>query len=347
MKLLENIFRSVNIALVNELAQLCDRMRLDVWEVVEAAATKPFGFMRFKPGPGLGGHCLPVDPFYLAWKAREFDFYTEFIELAGKINENMPYFCLRRSAGRSTGSSKSRQGSRVHLLGVSYKAERRRPARVPRTQAVELLRDEGADRLLLRPARAGAARTRSRPRSRYGARRARPTASSSSRRTAASTTTTLAAAARLVVDFRNATGVGGSQRQGVEAVAPPSRARASGRGDPTSPATSTSSPGWPGSATRARSASRGRPRATRRPVRRPPSTSSCRTRRSRRWSSPRRSRRTRSWRGAPSSPASMSSSRSRWRWEPRTPRAWWHSRRSAASRSCPATCSSTTPVSSS
>ncbi|HEX2427507.1 MAG TPA: nucleotide sugar dehydrogenase, partial [Gaiellaceae bacterium] len=92
-KLLENIFRSVNIALVNELAQLCDRMGIDVWEVVEAAATKPFGFMSFKPGPGLGGHCIPIDPFYLTWKAREYDFYTEFIELAGKINANMPYFC--------------------------------------------------------------------------------------------------------------------------------------------------------------------------------------------------------------------------------------------------------------
>jgi UDP-N-acetyl-D-glucosamine dehydrogenase len=85
-KLLENIFRSVNIALVNELAQLCDRMGIDVWEVVEAAATKPFGFMSFKPGPGLGGHCIPIDPFYLTWKAREFGFYTEFIELAGKVN---------------------------------------------------------------------------------------------------------------------------------------------------------------------------------------------------------------------------------------------------------------------
>ncbi|MDP9232324.1 MAG: nucleotide sugar dehydrogenase, partial [Actinomycetota bacterium] len=92
-KLLENIFRSVNIALVNELAQLCDRMGLDVWEIVDAASTKPFGFMRFEPGPGLGGHCLPVDPFYLSWKARQYDFYTEFIELAGKVNANMPYFC--------------------------------------------------------------------------------------------------------------------------------------------------------------------------------------------------------------------------------------------------------------
>ena len=98
VKLLENIFRSVNIALVNELAQLCDRMGLDVWEVIEAAGTKPFGFMPFEPGPGLGGHCLPVDPFYLSWRAREYDFYTEFIELAGKVNENMPYFCLDKIA---------------------------------------------------------------------------------------------------------------------------------------------------------------------------------------------------------------------------------------------------------
>jgi len=99
-KLLENIFRSVNIALVNELAQLCDRMQIDVWEVIGAAATKPFGFMSFQPGPGLGGHCMPIDPFYLTWKAREYDFYTEFIELAGKVNENMPYWCLGKIARR-------------------------------------------------------------------------------------------------------------------------------------------------------------------------------------------------------------------------------------------------------
>src|SRR3954454_9009172 len=92
-KLLENIFRSVNIALVNELAQLCDRMDIDVWEVVSAAATKPFGFMSFQPGPGLGGHCIPLDPFYLSWKAREYDFTTRFIDLAGEVNNNMPYFC--------------------------------------------------------------------------------------------------------------------------------------------------------------------------------------------------------------------------------------------------------------
>src|SRR4051794_24728925 len=93
-KLLENIFRSVNIALVNELAILCDRMGIDIWEVVDAAATKPYGFMRFEPGPGMGGHCLPVDPFYLSWRARQFDMATEFIELAGKINQNMPYHCV-------------------------------------------------------------------------------------------------------------------------------------------------------------------------------------------------------------------------------------------------------------
>ena len=99
-KLLENIFRSVNIALVNELAQLCDRLGIDVWEVIDAAATKPFGFMRFDPGPGMGGHCLPVDPFYLAFKAREHDFYTEFIELAGKINQYQPASASRGSSGR-------------------------------------------------------------------------------------------------------------------------------------------------------------------------------------------------------------------------------------------------------
>ncbi len=144
-KLLENIFRSVNIALVNELAQLCDRMRVDVWEVVEAAATKPFGFMSFKPGPGLGGHCLPVDPFYLAWKAREFDFYTEFIELAGKVNENMPYFCLEKITRALNSDEKSVKGSHVHLVGVSYKADVGDLRESPALKLVELLRDEGAE----------------------------------------------------------------------------------------------------------------------------------------------------------------------------------------------------------
>jgi UDP-N-acetyl-D-glucosamine dehydrogenase len=144
-KLLENIFRSVNIALVNELAQLCDRMQVDVWEVVEAAATKPFGFMSFKPGPGLGGHCLPVDPFYLAWKAREFDFYTEFIELAGKVNENMPYFCLEKITRALNSQQKAVKGSRVHLVGVSYKADVGDLRESPALKLIELLRNEGAE----------------------------------------------------------------------------------------------------------------------------------------------------------------------------------------------------------
>ena len=121
-KLLENIFRSVNIALVNELAQLCDRMAIDVWEVVDAASTKPFGFMRFDPGPGMGGHCLPVDPFYLAFKAREHDFYPEFIELAGKLNKSQPKFCVERAERALNDVRKPVNGSRILVLGVAYKA---------------------------------------------------------------------------------------------------------------------------------------------------------------------------------------------------------------------------------
>ena len=121
-KLLENVFRSVNIALVNELAQLSERMEIDLWEVIDAASTKPFGFMRFEPGPGMGGHCLPVDPFYLAFKAREHDFYTEFVELAGKINQNQPLFCVRRMERALNEVGKPMKGSRVLLLGVAYKA---------------------------------------------------------------------------------------------------------------------------------------------------------------------------------------------------------------------------------
>jgi UDP-N-acetyl-D-glucosamine dehydrogenase len=144
-KLLENIFRSVNIALVNELAQLCDRMHVDVWEVVEAAATKPFGFMSFKPGPGLGGHCLPVDPFYLSWKAREYDFYTEFIELAGKVNENMPYFCQEKITRALNSQERAVKGSRIHLVGVAYKADVADLRESPALKLIELLREEGAD----------------------------------------------------------------------------------------------------------------------------------------------------------------------------------------------------------
>jgi UDP-N-acetyl-D-glucosamine dehydrogenase len=145
-KLLENIFRSVNIALVNELAQLCDRMDLDIWEVVDAAATKPFGFMRFDPGPGLGGHCLPVDPFYLSWKARQYDFYTEFIELAGKVNQNMPYFCRSLiSQAMNHGRELSLKGSKILLLGVTYKADVRDTRESPALKLIELLRNGGAE----------------------------------------------------------------------------------------------------------------------------------------------------------------------------------------------------------
>jgi UDP-N-acetyl-D-glucosamine dehydrogenase len=121
-KLLENVFRSVNIALVNELAILSERMGIDIWEVVDAAATKPYGFMRFEPGPGMGGHCLPVDPFYLAFKAREYDFPAEFIELAGKVNQQQPRYCADRIAKALNDAGKPVRGSRVLLLGVSYKA---------------------------------------------------------------------------------------------------------------------------------------------------------------------------------------------------------------------------------
>jgi UDP-N-acetyl-D-glucosamine dehydrogenase len=145
-KLLENIFRSVNIALVNELAQLCDRMGIDVWEVVEAAATKPFGFMSFQPGPGLGGHCIPIDPFYLTWKAREYGFYTEFIELAGKVNESMPYYCrsvisqaLNHSLQRSLKSSK------VLVLGVSYKPDISDTRESPAIKIIALLQNAGSE----------------------------------------------------------------------------------------------------------------------------------------------------------------------------------------------------------
>ena len=145
-KLLENIFRSVNIALVNELAQLCDRMGIDIWEVVDAAATKPFGFMRFEPGPGLGGHCIPIDPFYLTWKAREFDFSTRFIELAGEVNQNMPYYCRSRvSQALNHGAGKSLKASRILVLGVAYKADISDMRESPAVKLIELLQNAGAD----------------------------------------------------------------------------------------------------------------------------------------------------------------------------------------------------------
>jgi UDP-N-acetyl-D-glucosamine dehydrogenase len=145
-KLLENIYRAVNIALVNELAQLTDRMGIDVWEVIDAAATKPFGFASFKPGPGLGGHCIPIDPFYLTWKAREFDFSTRFIELAGEVNNNMPYFCRSLiSQALNHGAKKAVSGSRILVIGVAYKPDIGDWRETPAEKLIHLLRNAGAD----------------------------------------------------------------------------------------------------------------------------------------------------------------------------------------------------------
>ena len=144
-KLLENIFRSVNIALVNELAVLCDRMGIDVWEVVDAAATKPYGFMSFKPGPGMGGHCLPVDPFYLSWRAREFDTQTEFVELAGEVNQAMPYFCVDRISRALNDHAKAVRGSRIAIFGVSYKPGVGDLRESPALRIMRILRERGAE----------------------------------------------------------------------------------------------------------------------------------------------------------------------------------------------------------
>ncbi len=144
-KLLENIFRSVNIALVNELAQLCDRLGIDIWEVIDAASTKPFGFMRFEPGPGMGGHCLPVDPFYLAYKARQHDFYPEFIELAGKVNQAQPWFCVERIERALNEAGKPVNGSGILILGVSYKAGIGDIRESPALKIIGRLQDLGGD----------------------------------------------------------------------------------------------------------------------------------------------------------------------------------------------------------
>jgi UDP-N-acetyl-D-glucosamine dehydrogenase len=144
-KLLENIFRSVNIALVNELAMLTDRMGIDVWEVVEAAATKPYGFMSFAPGPGMGGHCLPVDPFYLSWRAREFDMTTEFIELAGKVNQQMPYHCVAKAQRALNDAGRAIKGARIAVFGVSYKPGMGDTRESPALKIIELLRGLGAE----------------------------------------------------------------------------------------------------------------------------------------------------------------------------------------------------------
>ena len=145
-KLLENIFRSVNIAFVNELAQLCDRLEhVDVWEVVDAAATKPFGFMRFDPGPGMGGHCLPIDPFYLAYKARQVNFYPEFIELAGKVNQAQPQWCAERVERALNDVRKPVRDSKILVLGVSYKAGVGDTRESPALKIIAALQDLGGD----------------------------------------------------------------------------------------------------------------------------------------------------------------------------------------------------------
>ncbi|HET9073299.1 MAG TPA: nucleotide sugar dehydrogenase [Solirubrobacteraceae bacterium] len=143
-KLLENIFRSVNIALVNELAILAERMGIDIWEVLDAAATKPYGFMPFQPGPGMGGHCLPVDPFYLTWRAREFHTPTEFIELAGKINQQMPAYCVERIERALNDQAKPLRGSKLAILGVAYKGGVADIRESPAIRIIEQLTARGA-----------------------------------------------------------------------------------------------------------------------------------------------------------------------------------------------------------
>jgi UDP-N-acetyl-D-glucosamine dehydrogenase len=143
-KLLENIYRSVNIALINELAKLSERMGIDIWEVIEAASTKPFGFMPFFPGPGVGGHCVPVDPYYLFWKAREYDFYPRFIELAAELNQSMPYHVLTKTSEALNARGKTLQGAKVFVLGVSFKPDVDDARNSPAQRVIELLLSGGA-----------------------------------------------------------------------------------------------------------------------------------------------------------------------------------------------------------
>jgi UDP-N-acetyl-D-glucosamine dehydrogenase len=143
-KLLENVFRNVNIALVNQLAMLCDRMGLDIWEVVDAAATKPYGFLPFHPGPGVGGHCIPVDPYYLAWKAREYDFHMDFIELAARVNEEMPYHVVTKTLLALNGQRSHRPDVRVMVLGVTFKRDIDDYRGSPALKIMELLMQHGA-----------------------------------------------------------------------------------------------------------------------------------------------------------------------------------------------------------
>ena len=144
-KIFENVFRSVNIALVNELAQLCCNMNVSVWEVIDAASTKPFGYMTFYPGPGIGGHCIPLDPYYLANKAREFDFHTRFIELAAEINEHMPYYVVFRILEALNARDKSLNGAKIFVLGVAYKKDVEDSRESPSLKVIQLLRNKGAE----------------------------------------------------------------------------------------------------------------------------------------------------------------------------------------------------------
>ena len=143
-KLMENIFRCVNIAMVNEMKMLCDRMNLDVWEVIHAASTKPFGFMPFFPGPGLGGHCIPIDPFYLTWKAREYEFHTKFIELAGEVNTQMPYYVVQRTMEALNAKKKTLNGAKLLVLGAAYKKDVDDMRESPSLRVITLLEEKGA-----------------------------------------------------------------------------------------------------------------------------------------------------------------------------------------------------------
>jgi UDP-N-acetyl-D-glucosamine dehydrogenase len=145
VKLLENTFRAVNIGMVNELALMCRQMNIDVWEVIDAARTKPFGFMAFYPGPGLGGHCIPIDPFYLSWKARQSGFESRFIELAGHINASMPRYVVERIAEALNTTGKAIRGARIHLLGMAYKADVGDYRESPAIDIARMLRERGAE----------------------------------------------------------------------------------------------------------------------------------------------------------------------------------------------------------
>ncbi len=144
-KIFENVFRNVNIALVNELAQLCEKIGISVWEVIDAAATKPFGYMPFYPGPGVGGHCIPIDPYYLSNKAKEYDFHTRFIELAADVNEQMPYYVASRIMEALSASGKSLRGAAILVLGVTYKKDTADIRESPSVKVAQLLREKGAD----------------------------------------------------------------------------------------------------------------------------------------------------------------------------------------------------------